>query len=297
MDERILIILLIVNLIIGILVLGAQLIKREKTKAFLLFFLILVAPVIAPMYLFLAFLIGKIFYQKEIDFNDLSFRRERLEMITSPEYDKEIDVVPVEEALLISNNVKKRRVVLNVLKEDYQKSLATINAALASDDSETSHYVASIVTDVKGEFKETVQKMKEKLQWDDAQAEWYKPILQYMDEFLKKRVLTDLEQKTYVEEYVRLMDELHKSDPNQVSGQMIQSAIEHLLYIQNPDQARIWTNRALIDHPNELASFKGALKFYFDTKDRQRFFEVLNQLKSSEIELDRESLEWVRFYA
>ena len=51
--------------------------------------------------------------------------------------------MPVKEALLVSDVQDKRRVMLDVLKGEYEKSLTVITDALENPDTEISHYAAT----------------------------------------------------------------------------------------------------------------------------------------------------------
>ena len=52
------------------------------------------------------------------------------------------NVVPLEEAIRISDKKNKRALLLNVIKGDVQESLASISLALNNEDSEVAHYAA-----------------------------------------------------------------------------------------------------------------------------------------------------------
>lgn len=296
MKNNILIYIGIGNLIIGLIVLFVLIWKKEKTKGFLLFLFILLCPVIAPGFLLISWCLRKLFHMKEIDLDDLSFHTDKLEMITGPEFEKEIDVVPIEEVLLISNNHNKRRVILDILKEDYNNSLTAITSALESEDSETSHYVATIITDVKSEFKSTVQKMQESLNTYQDDVEICCLIIDYIDVFLKKNVLTEIEEMTYIKQYVQLMEKLYTEHKETITGKMYKSTICYLLKVKNASKALIWGERAIAECPNDLEAYKGVLKLYFEIKDKNKFFNALNKMKSSNVQFDHESMELVRFY-
>lgn len=296
MDNIVLLYIGLANLIVSIIVFIFLIFNNERSKGFLIFMFMILCPVVAPGFLVLSWCFRKLFYTKEIDMADLSFNTEKLEMIIGPEFEKEIDVVPVEEALLVSDNANKRRVILNVLKEDYNNSLTSITSALESDDSETSHYVATVIADVKSEFKATVQKMQEGLNKFPNDVELSCMIIDYIDAFLEKKVLSDIEEITYVEQYSELMEDLYSHNKEAITGKMYRQIINHLLMIKNSAQALRWGERAISQYPEELEVYKGILKLYYETYDREKFIDTLKKMKDSPIQFDNESIELVRFY-
>lgn len=296
MENNILFYIGIINLIISIVVCIVLIIKKEKTKGFLLLFFMILCPVIGPSFLLFSWCFKKILFKKDIDMEDLSFNREELDMIVGPDFNKEIDAVPVEEALIVSDNNNKRRVILDVLKEDYNNSLTVITDALESDDSETSHYVATVIADVKSNFKVTVQKMQENLKKYPDDVDIHCLLIDYIHSFLEKDVLSEIEEMTYIEQYVQLMGNLFFHNREAITSKMYKDIINYLLKIGNSSDALLWGQRATFECPDELDTYKGNLKLYYEIDDKGKFFEILKKMKESSVEFDNESLELIRFY-
>lgn len=61
-------------------------------------------------------------------------------------------MAPLEESLAVSDKRNMRMLMLNVIRGDMQKSLESITMALNSEDSETSHYAASVLRDELNDF-------------------------------------------------------------------------------------------------------------------------------------------------
>ena len=61
--------------------------------------------------------------------------------------------MPIEEAISISDQEKKRENMLNVLLGETDNSLASISVALDSDDSEVAHYAASFLQSKMDKFR------------------------------------------------------------------------------------------------------------------------------------------------
>lgn len=296
MELKIFIVLVIVNSIIGLTCYIILALKKERTKGLLLFLIILLCPIIGAAFFFISWLLQKMVFKKTIDASELSFRKDRIETMTGPDYEKEMNVISVEESLLVSDVDNRRRVILDVLKEDYEKSLTVITEALESDDPETSHYVASIITDVKSNFKITVQKMKENMEKYPEDSEFICLLIDYIHNFLEKRVLSEIEEITYIEMYIQLMDRLYTKHKDNISSKMYGNMIKHMLKIKKSQDAIIWADRVLEEYPLELEAYKSNLKLYFEIGEKAKFFDLLAQLKNSEVNFDNECLEWVRFY-
>ena len=295
-EARLLLFIILGNAFIGFLYFLVLFIKKENEKALIIFLFILICPVISVLYLSGSSLLVKLLNNKIIDKANLSFDTEKKPIIAGPDIDKEINIVSVEEALLISGSKNKRRVILDVLKEDYNDSLSVINSALESSDSETSHYAASIITDVKSNFKITVQRMREKLDKFPNDPEISCLMVNFINEFLQKKVLSEIEQLTYIEQSIQILDNLYMNNKKAITSDMYKHVIEHLLRIGKNNEALIWGKRSINEYPNELNTYKGILKLYYETGEKTKFFEVLKKLKDSNLEFDNECIELIRFY-
>lgn len=295
-QEEVLILMGIANLFIAIIYSIVLAMKKDLTRAFLMLIFMILCPVIAPMFLLAAYLQRILFRNKDIDLENLSFHTDKLEMITEPDYEKEINVVPIEEALIISNNQEKRRVILDVLKADYEGSLEVISLGLDNEDSETAHYVASVITDVKSNFKLNVQQMKEKIEKEPELIETIPLILNYIHNFLVKKVLSEIEEITYIEQYELMLKQLFDYNINLVTGEMFKNIIRHLLSIGRKDSAALWGERAMLYQPEDLDTYKGLLRLYYETDDRVNFLELLRKLKNSKMDYDNECIELFNYY-
>lgn len=270
--------------------------KGETTYYVLQLIFMVLAPGIGPIFLIFSWLIQKIFFKKEVNLQELSFRKDLMRSILRPDEEKERNVVPVKEALLVSDIQDKRRVMLDVLKGEYEKSLTVITDALENPDTEISHYAASVITEVKSNFKLMVQTMQEKLKDYPDDPAVRVMLIQYIHEFLGKDVLSSIEAMTYVNIYLKLMEDLFEQDKQSITGSMYGDMIKHLMESQNKDQAEQWARYALEYASNELAAYKGVLKYYYEIGNKEVFFNVMKQLKASDVVLDKETLEMVRLF-
>lgn len=270
--------------------------KGEMTLYILQIVFMILAPFIGPVFLILSWMLQKFFFSKEVNLRELSFRKDTMRSILRPDEEKERNVVPVKEALLVSDTQDKRRVMLDVLKGEYEKSLTVITDALENPDTEISHYAASVITEVKSNFKLTVQSMQEQLKDYPDDPAMKAMLIQYIHDFLGKGVLSNIEAMTYITIYLKLMEELFQQDEGLITGTMYKDMLQHLMETQNKEEAERWARRALENAPEELATYKGVLKYYYETGNKEVFFNVLQQLKSSDVVLDKETLEIVRLF-
>lgn len=296
MELRIILYILLANAIVSVGYSLVLIIKKEKTKSFLMLLFALLCPVIALSFIFLSWLYRKFLFKKNIVISDLSFSTEKKQIIESPNFEKEINVVSIEEALIISDKQDKRRVILDALKEDSNKSITMIANALDDEDSETSHYAASVLADVKSDFKITVQQMSEKLKEFPNDEEIMILMLDYINSFIEKKVLSEIEEETYIDQFEQLMSHMYKLRKEAITGVRYRQLITHLLSVKRSSEAITWAERAIVQLPKDLNVYKGNLKLYYEIGYKDKFFELLSQMKKSSMDYDSESIDIMHFY-
>ena len=203
-------------------------------------------------------------------------------------------MVPIEEALVVCDKDNLRTLVMNVVRGDVEKSLSSIALALNSEDSETSHYAATVLRDVLNDFREQVQELhiainrKEK-GWDDYAC----ILIEYMHSILSQDVFQEAEQT----EFIAIMEEacllLYEQMYYRLKPVYIQWLCDLLLGVREYERMRKWCERSRDLYPDELSAYVCYLKYYFTVEKKKEFFEELDRLKMSNIVIDWETLELI----
>lgn len=146
-DLRVFILIIIVNTIITVIYIIFNLLrKKNRRNSFLLKSLVmLLCPIVGPVYIIISRLIIVVFFRKPVNLEDVIFSKERESILVNAEEEKERNLVPIEDAMLISGKEDSRALLLDVIKREPRKTLFSISLALDSPDSELSHYAASVI--------------------------------------------------------------------------------------------------------------------------------------------------------
>lgn len=167
--------LLIVNFIIAAVYLILGWLFRSKQEGKLHFLLkalvMLLCPLVGPLYFFIGYLNFRFLMHRPVDLADVIFSKDRTRSLVRADEDRERNMVPLEEAIAVTDKDNLRTYMLNVLRGNIQDSLAAIAMALNSEDSETSHYAASVLRDELNDFRVNVQKLYEEIKRDREENE------------------------------------------------------------------------------------------------------------------------------
>ena len=215
-DEYIFLIVLIVNLVVSViyllagvfLMVPARSVTAEKEGGILYdnrrtylirFIVMLLCPVIAPLFFGISHLIYLIVFFRGANLTDVIFSKERVKTNVRADEEVERDIIPLEEAILVNEKKNLRMVMMNIMRKDIKDSLSSITLALDSEDSETAHYAAAVLSDELNRFRLYVQKMRRQIREEETdQTECEELLLEYMDHILKQHVFSQHELALFV---------------------------------------------------------------------------------------------------
>ena len=300
------IIFLIVNFIVSLLYLlfGMIFNRTSRKKVAMRSLIMLYAPGIGPLLFFISYLFYRLLFYRKVDLSDVVFSKEKSKELVRINEEKERDFVPVEEAIEVADKGELRELVLNMAQGDYSESLSAINMALNAEDTETSHYAASILQDAINDFRMLVRKENARIndidEEDESKREQLifdiKKLFVYMNKVLEQRILSKLEQNGYTDILDKLLEKYYRLAGASITSEMYEAMALRLIETEKYDRARSWCERALWRYPNTLASYTTLIKLYFSCGDRENFFKTMQELKESNIVIDRETLELIRAF-
>jgi len=294
--------LVLVNFAVTILYLAFGICLRRKKEGVMQYILnaivMLLCPVVGVLFFAMGTVIRHIFMRVDVNLEDVIFSKERVQEVLHADEERDRNIVPMEEALAVSDRSSLRRLMLNVIRGDVQNSLHSVSLGLNSRDSETAHYAASMLRDELNDFRVIVQQEYEKvMQEEDPEEERCRcacSLIELMIRILPQHVFTTLEQKSFVLRLDEVCEFLYVHRPEQMQLAYFENVILQLNELGDYSRAEQWCRRLAVQYPNELSAYTCPLKVYFASGQRKKFFELLAALKKSDIVLDHATLEMVR---
>ena len=292
-------ILLLINLLIVIIYLIWNLLRKEENqRGFIIRSIVMLCcPVVGPCF----FLVGNILFltvfSDTVDLEDVIFNKERVKTYMHADEERERNMVPLEEAIEITDKENLRTLMMNLVRGDIGQSLSKIAMALNSEDTETAHYAASVLQDVLNDFRMQVQSCCDIIDLaDERQIDYSCTLIEYMDTVLKQHVLTDVEQRTYVSIMDNRAETLYECARSRMLSSYYEALSVRLLEVGDFENSQKWCERAEYHYPNTLSTYTSQLKLYFTSNQKEKFFRVLEDLRSSAVVIDKETLEMIRVF-
>lgn len=279
--------------------------KKKKTQMtmpgyYLQAFVMFITPIIGPVFYVTAQVIYAKFLKDGADLADVIFGKDKVVAPRMAEEDVERNRVPLEEALAVSDKESLRGLMLDVVRGDVEKSLSSINHALNSQDSETSHYAATVLRESLNEFRQRSQELYHYFKEDYIQPEEYACMLiEYMSGILRQDVFPEMELRGYVDMMEEACYFLYKDEEirPRLTSEYIEWLALCLLQIKEYDRMQYWCEREMELYPYELCTYTIQLKLYFSKGDKENFFAALERLREADVVIDKSTLELIRIFS
>lgn len=292
--------IIIINSLIGALYLISRLIKKDYKRGIIMTLFIILTPPIGTLYLTISWLIYVLYFKNRtgiLSIEELSLRKDKIEVTVKDDLRTAFNKVPLEEALIVSEGKDTRRLILDILKEERGDYIKSIYHATDNKDSEVSHYAATAITDIIDKFKEQEKIFRHEYSEDKKNIAIAERYWDYLSDFLMTKILSSVEQLRFLKILEDLTLDLEANTPEIVRAELYYRIVSISIDLDRMVQAELWVSKALNNRKNSLASYKAGLKFYYSNGEHGKFRSLLSALKSSDIRLDNETLEMIRFYS
>ena len=271
---------------------------HDGKKTVMCFVTILLCPVVAPLFLIFSFLFQKIFFHTPVDLDDVIFNKDKVDDFKKGDDERERNIIPLEEALSVTDKQNLRTLMLSILQGNMMESLSVVAQALNSEDSETAHYAASALRDELNDFRSNVDRLETEIAKKDArQLEYAKALLRYLNVFVSQNVCSAMEQVTYVDKMEEVGNLLCAIGEDELDVEYFEWIAMALLHIKEYDRAKTWALKAKEMFDMELTPYTCLLKIYFEQGDREQFFATMDEFKRTQIPVDHATMELMRVFS
>ncbi|MFJ7825500.1 hypothetical protein [Psychrobacillus sp. NPDC096623] len=209
--------------------------------------------------------------------------------------EKELSVIPIEDALLVNNYMTRRKVMIDVLKEDAIQYIDVIKMAVLNEDTETSHYAVSAVMEVKRKLSISLQELSVKFEQHKEDTQVAKAYAQVINKYLLSGFLDNQTLRKYKYTYIHILTQIivNGGEDMDIFEEKFKTEMEMKEYIKAEQTCRQYLNK----YPNEENPYLNLLNLYYTTRATTNMLEVLEDLMKSRVRLSNRALTIVRYWS
>ena len=211
------------------------------------------------------------------------------------EVEKELNIVSIEEALIVSDYTTRRTVLINVLKQDSMNYMDILQKAVSNEDTETSHYAVSAVTEIKRKLTLSLEELALKYESNKEDAHILRTYANVLNSYMRSGFLDERTLRKYRFTYISVLEHLINIVPGDNSAYM--EKVDAELEVKELVEAERTVLLFWDKHPESEDAYLSLLKVYFYMKSYNRLQETLNLLKKSPLRLSNHALTLVRFWS
>jgi hypothetical protein len=208
--------------------------------------------------------------------------------------EKESNIVPIEEALIINNNKTKRMLLIEALKQDIYLSSSFLKKAVNDSDTETSHYAAAALMDLKNRLMTGLQALSVKYEADKDDAEISIAYSEVIRRYIHSGMLDNRSIKKYRYLYVQILENINRLEPEK--REYFVERINTELKLKEYSKADHTCDKFMALHSSSEEPYIMMLKLCYTLSDTKKFKKTIEKLKNTQIKLSYSALNKLRFW-
>lgn len=215
-------------------------------------------------------------------------------LIRQAELKNKKELIPIEDALELNDEHIKRKVVIEALKSDTYDYLGFLMSALKDEDTETSHYAATAVTDIRRKLTINLQKMEKEYKenkYDKEIAEEYTDIIK---KCIESKLLDSKTENRLLWKNKEVLEKL--VDKYGYNEEYLDEIIRLYIKLGEYDRAKFFCNNYIKNFGKSEKPYIFLLEIYYNLRDRISFNKTLKSLIESNITLDNKILKTLEFW-
>ena len=289
--NEVIIAVLLANLLLSAVYMVVKLVKKQSCSMVLLF---LVFPVLGFVLYFVPGWISKTMHDYDYDRDTLVKRLDIERSATGPLIDEELDVVPIEDAMAVSENDKKRSLLLRQLKKDYVNNYKELLSAENDQDSESAHYIAAAKMEIYSVYQKKWTDQLRKYEEDPSDANWIS-MIDTLSEFIDSDLLSNQEKRIYKKKYIERIEE-HMRGSESWDAYAAAVYMRYLGDLNRKDEAITFWNQNK-DRMRSEKAYMTILSILYDSKKQKEFRNCICEIKEDkETQLSPEGLSRLRYW-
>lgn len=202
------------------------------------------------------------------------------------------DIISLEEAILVNSEEVKKKQIKRVLERDGLNNTNILKLAVKNTDIEIAHYASVAILDRRNNLDLKIQELRKKYEVDKNNIQILYEYSSALKEYLKSDLLDEYYMKKHREIYIEILKALiEKTKDRTCYSEIIDSLIENKNYYE----CKFYCDE-FINNDQCEESYLKLLKYYYITNKKKDFYNTLDMIKESSMELSREGLNILRFW-
>jgi hypothetical protein len=261
-----------------------------------LFPVVLFIPFLGIVILLILYVITRLKRKvKAYDKDGLFLETAKMDYLSEFDEEKERNIVPVEEALIINEKNVQRSLVMEIAKRDPEGYLENLKKALLSDDTETAHYAASSITELKRGYDRKLAESERIYRRNPASGIARREYIDVLNDILIADLAIDSIRDKHISALVSTLEyDIQNSEkPPHESFEML---IEYSLKAGDVHSAKKWQSKYQQLYYKSDRPIRLKLLIAYETKDTAMFSSTIDEVKRAKFPITQKTKSMLEFW-
>jgi hypothetical protein len=191
----------------------------------------------------------------------------------SIDFEKEINTIPIDDSLEFSSNKSKRAYLIYILKKDFSRHVKGLQKAIKSPDTETSHYAASALMEIKKQAEIIIVNAGEKYEQNKNNIAVIEEYADILKKYLKSGLADKIDYENYLQKYSILLADLLLI--NKTNELFFTEKINCDIELLDSESALQYCDDFFSNFPNSEKPYLSLLKLYYMSGEAELFKNTL----------------------
>ena len=294
----VILIILIINTIGAFVLLFYDTITRKDKMKWVHFVVILLCPVVGFCLFLGAYILERMSIgDKDIAYADIGFDTTKHIKKIKGDYREEVDILSLDEAFVVSEKKDRRKALLTVLKRDFNKNITAVIQGVNNEDTETSHYAASVVLSTTTDYLNHLANLRKAYNEMDEDPEPAIEYLEFLKKFIESDIMDNVDREKYAKIFTEVLDRVSVEFNETVTVEYMIFAIKLMIDSQMVEESKKWADRTLRFFPEEGNVYFAVMKMHYDFGEHEEFIKLLHHVMDSNLSISNDILQTIRFFS
>lgn len=192
-------------------------------------------------------------------------------------------VIPLEEAMSINDAETRRKLMLEILRQNPDEYIGLLQEARLDDDIEVTHYASTAIMEMQREYELSLQKAEKEYDEDPDSPERLERYRKSLQRYIDSGLIDENVLFVYRKRYADLLELWMRMEPEEMEPLLL--AADNHLAIGNYTEARYLTDMLIERFPNDERAWFAQLRLCQTMNDGDGIRRIVGEIKTRHIYL------------
>ena len=231
---------------------------------------------------------------KPISLEELHAGLEDFRMNKPSEVTGESEIVPLEEAMAVNDSSTRRKLVLDILRQDTASYTQLLLEATMDDDIEVSHYASTALMELQREYELGLQKADAALKEDPENPQLQMQKMRALEKIMESGLVDEEVKAIHLKQFLDTANAYLEKSPEDMFTMV--KIVKYNLELGEYEKANELANKMIERWPNREHVWISKLETCYKSGDMEGFHNAIARMRADNVYLTPENRKLIEFW-